>query len=563
MTDQQSTPTARRTRRVWPWAAGGAVALLAGGYVALAVSMGDSTAKDTTVGGVQIGGLSHAQALEKLRTGLQDKAAAAIPVNLGEQRISLDPAAAGLAVDCAGSLDGLTGTTYNPVELINRLTGSVSEPAKLAVDQAKLEAALTSAGEAISTAPKDATLAFKKGVATVTPGVDGSGVDVPATADAVTKGWLQVPQITGAVKTVEPDVTTDEATKVKTDVADTILAGPVTVKAGEKSFEVAGADIADSVTFTPTGGTLAAAYDEKTLVGAVRKAGLAAKVLQKGRDAVVTSSEGSFKVAPSIDGLDVDAAKVPAAIEAAITSSDRTADVPVVAAPATFTTAEAKATLPTGVISTFTTQFPYNPDRTHNITLAASKLNGVYVAPGEQFSLNGLLGKRTPEKGYRGAPVIYNGRLTTDYGGGISQVSTTLFNAVFFSGAQIDEFHPHSFYISRYPEGREATISWPDVDQKFTNTTKGGILITTKVDANSITVTFQGKKTWDVTAWKGPRTAVVEPKTIHDTKEGCVPQSPSEGFNVTVGRVFKSGSKVVKESTFTTHYIPEDLVICG
>ncbi|MCB1299764.1 MAG: VanW family protein, partial [Tetrasphaera sp.] len=144
---------------------------------------------------------------------------------------------------------------------------------------------------------------------------------------------------------------------------------------------------------------------------------------------------------------------------------------------------------------TFTTHFPYAPDRTHNITLAAKRLNGAYVAPGETFSLNAWLGQRTPEKGYRGAPVIYNGRLTKDYGGGISQVSTTLFNAIFFSGAQIDQYTPHSFYISRYPEGREATISWPNVDNRFTNTTKGGILIQASVGPDSITVTFKGKKT--------------------------------------------------------------------
>ena len=155
-----------------------------------------------------------------------------------------------------------------------------------------------------------------------------------------------------------------------------------------------------------------------------------------------------------------------------------------------------------------------------------------------------------------------NGRLTIDYGGGISQVSTTLFNAVFFSGIQIDEYHPHSFYISRYPEGREATISWPDVDQKFTNTTKGGILIEAKVGPNSITVTFFGRKQFDVESVQGSRVNVVQPRTIRDDRAGCVPQSPATGFDVTVTRVISENGKEVKRSPFTTHYIPEDLVIC-
>ncbi len=141
------------------------------------------------------------------------------------------------------------------------------------------------------------------------------------------------------------------------------------------------------------------------------------------------------------------------------------------------TTAEAEKIKPKEVISTFTTYFPDNPPRTNNIKIAARTLNGTFVAPGKQFSLNGTLGKRTPEKGYAEAPVIMNGRLVKDYGGGVSQVSTTTFNAAFFSGVRIDEHTPHSFYISRYPEGREATVSWPDVDQKWTNDTGYGIII--------------------------------------------------------------------------------------
>ena len=85
-----------------------------------------------------------------------------------------------------------------------------------------------------------------------------------------------------------------------------------------------------------------------------------------------------------------------------------------------------------------------------------------------------MLGQRTAAKGYNSAPVIENGRLNKDYGGGISQVSTTTFNATFFSGVRIEEYLPHSFYISRYPEGREATISWPDVDKWLPTTPATG-----------------------------------------------------------------------------------------
>jgi vancomycin resistance protein YoaR len=117
------------------------------------------------------------------------------------------------------------------------------------------------------------------------------------------------------------------------------------------------------------------------------------------------------------------------------------------------TTAEAQALGVRERVSTFTTRFPNNPPRTTNIRIAARRLDGVLVRPGEVFSLNETLGRRTPAKGYQQAPVIESGRLVKDYGGGVSQVSTTLFNAVFFAGLDVVTHKPHSFYISRYPRG--------------------------------------------------------------------------------------------------------------
>jgi vancomycin resistance protein YoaR len=213
-------------------------------------------------------------------------------------------------------------------------------------------------------------------------------------------------------------------------------------------------------------------------------------------------------------------------------------------------------------ISTFTTQFPVNPPRTTNIKIAIATLNGTLVRPGGQFSLNSTLGKRTPAKGYQKAPVIYGGRLVSDYGGGVSQVSTTTFNAAFFAGVKFNQYTAHSFYIARYPEGREATVSWPDVDQKWTNDTGAGILIQANVSGNNITVTLWGTKTRDVQASRGPRRNVVQPRTIVDARPGCVSQAPTPGFDVTVTQIFIQNGAQVRSVRFNTHYIPEDTVTC-
>ena len=105
--------------------------------------------------------------------------------------------------------------------------------------------------------------------------------------------------------------------------------------------------------------------------------------------------------------------------------------------------------------------------------------NNTVVEPGQTFSLNDKLGPRTPEKGYVKAPILVDDGFGEDYGGGISQLTTTLYNAVFFGGYVDVEHLPHHFYISRYPMGREATIVFPYVDLKFRNDTQHGVLIRT------------------------------------------------------------------------------------
>jgi vancomycin resistance protein YoaR len=143
-------------------------------------------------------------------------------------------------------------------------------------------------------------------------------------------------------------------------------------------------------------------------------------------------------------------------------------------------------------VSSFTTYHAAGEARVHNIHLAADMLNNTIVEPGQLFSLNEKLGPRTPEKGYVRAPILVSDGFGEDYGGGVSQLTTTLYNAVFFGGYRDVEHSPHRFYISRYPMGREATINYPSVDLKFRNDTTHGLLIRTSYSETSITVTFYG-----------------------------------------------------------------------
>jgi vancomycin resistance protein YoaR len=472
------------------------------------------------------------------------------------------PSESGLTLDLDATLEGLTGWVISPAGMWEHLLGGRSRPLRTAVDGEGLQRAIEGLAAAVESPAVEGSISLAGGRVTVVQPRAGSSLDVATTAQMVARRWPSAGPVAASLLVAQPAITTAEIERVRAEFADKAMSGPVRIAAGGRSFPVTAAALAPAISFRAHDGRLEPVFDDAKLVAVVRRAAAAAGVERAAKDATVRFAGIRPTVVPAVTGRSLRAEAIPKAVVPALTSEARLAEVPVREVQPAFTTAEAARTLPRGRISTFTTYFPYNPPRTNNITIAARTLNGTYVRPGGQFSLNGVLGERTPEKGYQQAPVINNGRLEKDYGGGVSQVSTTTFNAAFFAGVRFDQYTSHSFYISRYPEGREATVSWPDVDQKWTNTTNGGILIRASVSGSGITVSFYGIKTWDIEAAKGPRRNIVEPRTIVDDSPDCVKQTASEGFDVTVTRTFKKNGAVLRTESFNTHYIPEDDVTC-
>ena len=565
MTDRLDQPMGPPRRRRGAVAAIlGALVVLIAGYVGAAAYASGRTPSDTTVGGVQVGGMQPAQARKALAEGVKERSAAPVTLTAGDKTTTIAPDAAGLSVDLDASISDLTGFSLNPVKVLGHLTGGGEHSLKTTVDEPKLTAAVTKAAEALAVPAKEGAISVKGGTVKLTQPVKGQAVQVDRTVETISSSWPRTAPVVAPVTASTPKVSGEELQRVKTEFADKAMSGPIAVKAGDKTFEISAAALAPAISF-PAGadGKITPKLDDKLLIAAVTKAADKAEATAEATDARVSYSSGQPTVIPSKTGVALETSKIVAPITAALTSDERAAIIPVTVSQPKFTTEKAKATLPKGLISTFTTYFnPNGGGRVHNIQLAARTLNGTYVPPGGTFSLNGVLGKRTPEKGYQKGGVIQDGRLSENYGGGISQVSTTLFNAAFFSGMRFLEYMPHGFYISRYPEGREATISFPYPDNKWVNTTDGGVQIRASSSGGQVTVAFYGTKKWDITANKGPRRNVVPYKKITDDSPNCVTQTPTPGFDVTVVRTFKQAGKTVKTENFNTHYIPEDDVNC-
>jgi vancomycin resistance protein YoaR len=221
-------------------------------------------------------------------------------------------------------------------------------------------------------------------------------------------------------------------------------------------------------------------------------------------------------------------------------------------------------------VSEFTTYYPHADYRNVNIGRAAEIVDGTLLEPGETFSLNRTVGERTAENGFTEGFVISDGILREDLGGGVSQLATTLFNGAFFAGLEDVEHKPHSFYIDRYPVGREATVAWPTVDLRFRNDTDHGVLIETRhtpstpASQGAITVRMWSTKVWDISARTGDRYAYTSPDTRYLEGEDCVPNTGYSGFQIVVTRVFRrAGEEAVHHTErFHTTYIPSDTVVC-
>jgi vancomycin resistance protein YoaR len=238
------------------------------------------------------------------------------------------------------------------------------------------------------------------------------------------------------------------------------LSAPVTIVGtdGTTKAEVPVPAIAASLAFTPKAdGTLAVTVAPAALQKAL---GEQLKIFgTPATDARFEVSGETVRIVPSKDGTGITPAHLAAQLMPVLTGSGpRTVTAELGAVPAGFTTEQARALGITEKVSSFTTHFSSSASGT-NIRVVAAKVDGALVKPGETFSLNGYTGPRGTAQGYVPAAVISGGQLSKAVGGGISQFATTMFNAMFFAGLQDVHHKTHSFYISRYPAGREATVT--------------------------------------------------------------------------------------------------------
>ena len=232
-----------------------------------------------------------------------------------------------------------------------------------------------------------------------------------------------------------------------------------------------------------------------------------------------------------------------------------------------FTTEMAEAMGEIAKVSSATTEHPCCEPRVTNIQTMAKTVDGAIVMPGESFDLNEFVGKRTTEKGYVPAPMILRGEIVDDVGGGVSQFATTLYNAVFFGCYEDVEHKPHSRYFSRYPEGREATISWGGPELIFRNDTDAILIIKTAFSSRSINVKMFGNTGGrECTAGLSDRYSYTDPPVEFEEDPTIPPgqakeETGSRGWTVDIFRYITYADGTKETEKWTHRYQPSPTTI--
>ncbi len=556
--------------RRW-WLLGTLVAvLIVGAYAAAATAAAGRTGRTADYGQASAdrwrdtdwSGLTENELSERLAVVA---ASAEEPVTVRVAGVSDEviPSQAGLSLDVDATARRATAMSWNPVVVWSKLvSGQHIEPVTR-VDQPALRAIVDDLAAHVDADPVNGAVRIVDAEPEVTQAEDGRELVKDTAAARLAAHWSASSSIELDAETTHPQITADEVQRVLAEQVEPALAEPITVQVSDTDAELAVADFAPTLSVAARDEELQLLVDGDRLrrVIVAQSPGL----VRKPRDASIAIVDGAPKITPAKQGVALDDTAVSHAVLPVLAEEDpaaRKAAVDVVVAEPEVSTQQIEALGITEVIADFSVPAHGPWGRTENIRVAAQRVNGTVLAPGETFSLNHTVGERTTANGFHTAPVIEDGRLVAGLGGGVSQVATTLFNGMFFAGLEDVEHHPHSIYFSRYPEGREATVAWGAKDLRFRNDSEHGVLIQLYLADGQLRTTFWGTKTWDIESVKGPRYNFRAPGEFESASPRCVRQSPKQGFDVNVTRVFRRGGAEVRRETFSTQYNPEDKITC-
>jgi vancomycin resistance protein YoaR len=433
-----------------------------------------------SVGGVPVGG----ETPEEARRIVEERGSAAlqeIRFTGGPEEFGLTADEIGLNLDTEGTVDqayavGREGSIPKRIgERLEAAWGTVDTAPVVDYEREAVRSELEGRARRLNQEPRDAYVSISGSGAEAVESREGYTLDVEGTAanvDGALEDLSGEAEVAG--ETITPAVLTPDAEEAAR-VAEEAMSAPVTLNAEDEEWELSPREIGQSLSFTPRGGELRVGLDRERLRGAM------SDVYE---DLTVEPVEAGFRirgseiaVTPGQTGKEIEEETLFDALEAGLFDGKRAYELPIVTTEPELTTAKAEKLKPTEVIGTYRTNYTLSSDtsaeRVDNLSIASGAISGTFLAPGEIFSANETL---SPLE-YNETKVIIEGKEEKADGGGLCQVSSTLYMAANYAGLDITERHPHSSQLPYIRPGMDATVWFGALDMKFKNTTDGYLFL--------------------------------------------------------------------------------------
>jgi vancomycin resistance protein YoaR len=538
------------------------VAVLVGAFGAVALAERGTIPRGTTIGGVDVGGMSEAEARRAVERAAARRVTRPIRLVGPDGQLTTTGRALGARPRVGAALDEALDS--GPVGRALARVGLRSGPTlELAYRLAPVRAATLAnrIDRRFGDPPQDADANVTDDAVLVLSDRPGTAVD----RGALRRALVPLPATVAlSIGPADPVVSTGEARQAAS-VIEQLLAAPRHVRFEDAEATLTPGRLRSLVRTDRADGTLRVVLDPKGLGASLRLR--LGRFEVAARDAAFAVDGRRARVVPSHKGRVLDLERISRSLTTNLASTTHRARF--IGQEPSLTTEQADALGIHELISEFTTYYPCCAPRVGNIQRGAEIMSGTIVRPGKRFSLNEVLGKRTTERGFVEAPQIFNGRLEDAVGGGVSQIATTTYNAAFFAGVQIVTHQPHEFYISRYPMGREATVSWGGPELIWRNDWPAAILVEAHADGDSITVQLYSSKlgrrvettTAEPAQYTAPRTITVSNPSLPPGTTSVVQSAGPSGFLISYTRKVYEGSKLRRNERYTWRYKPENEIV--
>lgn len=549
----------------------------------------------TTISGIDVGGLSPAEAASRVTEAATFPQAGKIVLNSPSQHWVVSPAELGLFLNPESSSqkafeNGRSGGLFQRIsQQFNSWYYHSDVPIEMIFDERMAFNYLTSLSQQINTPVQEPTISIEGTDVTIHPGQVGVTVNIGATIDLLAAQMRSqqdgiVPLV---IETTQPKIRNADE---QAALAKQILSQPLTLTMPEGQPNQLGpwtfqpSELAGMLNFQPAQSNGETYYEvninSKKLSSFLQKIAPDLQLTQENPRFIFNDESRQLDLLQAaIVGRELNVQKSVESIQQQILEGNHT--IPLEFDFSQPPVGDSTAAADLGITELIHTETSYfygsSSARVQNITAAASRFHGLLVAPGETFSMVKALGDISLDNGYAEALIIYGNQTIQGVGGGVCQVSTTLFRAAFFTGFPIVERNAHAYRVSYYEKdaanridprlaGLDATVYAPVIDLKFTNDTPYWLLMETYVNPTYQSIVWKFYSTSDSRTmdWTttGPTNIVEAPDPVYrendELAQGEVKQVDwaADGADITVNRTVYRAGEIINQDTFYTHYQP-------